>query len=82
MKGLPPNLKNALQCAFRRKLLDYCRESFEKLLQSPLKEDKMMDEKEEDRQIREFKTKHKLFGNIAFVGELFKKHMITDNIMI
>jgi hypothetical protein len=27
---------------------------------------------------REFKTKHKLFGNIEFVGELFKLNIVTD----
>jgi hypothetical protein len=30
---------------------------------------------------REFKTKHKLFGNIEFVGELFKLLIVTEAVM-
>jgi hypothetical protein len=62
-------------------MLTYCRESFEALLQTPLTEEKKIDEKEEDRQERDFKTKHKLFGNIEFVGELFKQMLVTDLVM-
>jgi hypothetical protein len=62
-------------------MLLYCRESFEALLQTPLTEEKKADEKEEDRAERDFKTKHKLFGNIEFVGELFKQMIVTDQVM-
>lgn len=72
MKGLKPNKSNISQCSFRKQLLQYCREQFESLLHQPLIEERKQDEKEEDRLEREFKTKHKLFGNIEFVGELFK----------
>ena len=44
-------------------------------------EERKQDEKEEDRLEREFRTKHKLFGNIEFVGELFKQSIVTDQIM-
>jgi hypothetical protein len=44
-------------------------------------EAKKDDEKEEDRMEREFKTKHKLFGNIEFVGELFKLLIVTESVM-
>lgn len=62
-------------------MLSYCRESFEALLHSPLTEEKKADEKEEDRAERDFKTKHKLFGNIEFVGELYKQGIVTDQVM-
>lgn len=38
-------------------------------------------EKEEDRLDREFLKKHKCFGNIEFVGELYKEGLISDIIL-
>ena len=72
MRGQRPTLTNAKNCTFRRKLLDYCKEYFDLLLAH--KEDNQCreNESEEDRKERELRTKHKLFGNIEFVGELFK----------
>jgi len=45
-----------------------------------LSEQKKEPEKEEDRLDRELKTKHKLFGNIEFVGELFKQYIVTEQV--
>lgn len=81
MKGMKPTKSNVRECSFRKHLLQYCRESFEALLATPLTEEKKIDEKEEDRQERELKKKHKLFGNIEFVGELFKCLIVTDMVM-
>lgn len=81
MKGMRPTRQNIKECSFRKHLLQYCRESFEALLKSPLTEEKKADEKEEDRAERDFKTKHKLFGNIEFVGELFKEMIVSDMVM-
>jgi hypothetical protein len=39
-------------------------------------------ESEEDRKERELRTKHKLFGNIEFVGELFKFQIVTETIFV
>ena len=78
---MEPKLSNMKEVSLRRSLLTYCRESFEALLEIPLNEAKKDDEKEEDRMEREFKTKHKLFGNIEFVGELFKLYIITEQVM-
>lgn len=78
IKGLKPTKSNIKTCSFRKHLLQYCREQFEALLQTPLTEQLKENEKEEDRQERDFKTKHKLFGNIEFVGELFKRNLVTD----
>jgi hypothetical protein len=38
-------------------------------------------EKEEDRLDREFLQKHKYFGNIEFVGELYKEGFISEIIL-
>ena len=81
MKGFKPNRLNMKECQFRVQLLNYCRESFEQLLQSPLTEQQKEGEKEEDRLDREFKTKHKLFGNIDFVGEIYKKSLLSETIL-
>lgn len=81
IRGLKASKGNIKKCEFRKQMLTYCRESFEALLSTPLTEEKKQDEKEEDRAEREFKTKHKLFGNIEFVGELYKSQIITDQVM-
>ena len=81
MKGFKPSKLNIKHCDFRKQLLNYCKESFETLLKTPLIEEKKENEKEEDRMEREFKTKHKLFGNIDFVGEIYKKGILSESIM-
>lgn len=81
MKGFKPSRANMKECQFRVQLLNYCRESFEQLLNSPLTEQQKEGEKEEDRLDREFKTKHKLFGNIDFVGEIYKKSLLSETIL-
>ena len=45
------------------------------------KEEKKESETEEDRLDRELRIKHKLFGNIDFVGELYKELLISDVIL-
>jgi hypothetical protein len=81
MKGLEPKRTNIRNCDFRKKLLEYCRESFEALLNAPVLTVKKEDEKEEARFERELKLKEKLFGNIEFVGELFKLNIVTDTVL-
>jgi hypothetical protein len=81
VKGLAATRSNIKECSFRTQLLTYCRESFEALLSTPIRLAKKDNETEEDRAKREFKTKHKLFGNIEFVGELYKESIITDVVM-
>lgn len=50
-------------------------------MNAPEKEEKKEKETEEDRLDRELRTKHKLFGNIDFVGELYKELLISDVIL-
>jgi len=79
MKGFRPNRSNIRECHFRTELLNYCKESFETfLVTSDFQKKKNEQESEEDRLERELRTKHKLFGNIEFVGELYKQQIVTD----
>ena len=82
MKGLQPVRANAKFGKFRTQLLDYCKKTFEKLFETPEKMGKK-DEKEteEDRLDRELRYKHKLFGNMDFVGELYKEQLVSDVIL-
>jgi translation initiation factor 4G len=82
MKGLKPNKANISHCNFRKELLNFCKQSFEIFLNADdLGKKKSAEETEEDRLERELRTKHKLFGNIEFVGELFKQQIVTDSVM-
>ncbi len=81
MKGYRPTPGNRKYCDFRKQLLQYCKDSFEALLNQPLTEELKEDEKEEDRLEREFRVKHKLFGNIDFVGEIYKKGLLSESIL-
>lgn len=82
MRGMKTILTNLKCSKFRNKLLENCRESFQKLINQPdFSSEKRENETEEDRQDREFKMKHKLLGNIDFVGELYKETLITDPII-
>ena len=82
MKGLQPVRANAKFGKFRTQLLDYCKKTFEKLFETPEKiEKKDEKETEEDRLDRELRYKHKLFGNMDFVGELYKEWLVSDVIL-
>lgn len=81
MRGIKSTVANIKHSSFRKQLLTYCRESFEVLLTSPLTEEQKEGETEDDRQEREFRKKHKLFGNIEFVGELYKSQIVNDNVI-
>jgi hypothetical protein len=81
IKGLPPTREYAKQCIFRKELLKNFKSSFDLLLNAPEKEEKKEWETEEDRLDRELRTKHKLFGNIDFMGELYKELIISPVIL-
>ena len=83
MKGMKPTKANAKFCIFRSTLLNNCKNSFEDFLNQPEKKSEKLDnETEDDRLDRELKTKHKLFGNIDFVGELYKESILSETILI
>ncbi len=81
MRGMKSTKTNLSKSSFRKLLLTYCRESFETFVNSSLVEEKKDDETEDDRQEREFRKKHKLFGNIEFVGELFKCRIVNETVI-
>ena len=79
MKGLTPTRANSNQCVFREEILKNCKSSFDLLFNAPNKEEKKEKETEKDRLDRELRTK--LFGNINFIGELYKELLISDVIL-
>jgi translation initiation factor 4G len=63
---------------FRRLLLNRCQKEFEKKTQLDDDADTLSPEQKE---LKEIKAKTRMFGNIIFIGELFKLKMLTDKIM-
>jgi len=47
----------------------------------PDKFEKEKNENEDDRLDRELRYKHKLFGNIDFVGELYSFGLLSENVL-
>jgi hypothetical protein len=80
-KAIPSNLKH---CDFRRKLLDYCKDCFEDFFKErdPRKEAEEAGKEIDEEEVKEkiLRRKHKLFGNIEFVGELHKEYLLSDSI--
>lgn len=81
MKGLQPIRTNSKYGKFRTQLLAFCKETFDKLFETPEKLEKKENETEEDRLDRELRYKHKLFGNMDFVGELYKQSLVSEVIL-
>jgi len=81
MKGYTAVKANLKYGVFRKSLLEFCKSNFEELFRTPEKIEKKENEKEEDRLDRELRYKHKLFGNMDFVGELFKFGLVSEKIL-
>eukprot|EP01089_Gocevia_fonbrunei_P005229 TRINITY_DN1545_c0_g1_i1.p1 TRINITY_DN1545_c0_g1~~TRINITY_DN1545_c0_g1_i1.p1 ORF type:complete len:1326 (+),score=322.33 TRINITY_DN1545_c0_g1_i1:99-4076(+) len=62
------------QFTFKRILLNKCQEQFEKAKAAEAAEEAGLKAPQE-------KTKRRMFGNIIFIGELYKEKMLTDKIM-
>lgn len=78
LKGLGASSKNRQLSSFRQMLLDHCKNSFDLFF----KDSTFLTKEGEEMSSEEvFKKKHKLFGNIDFVGELYKKGIISDGII-
>jgi translation initiation factor 4G len=75
MKGYEPKRINVKHCGFRISLLNFCRESFYKMFQ--LQDDCKLKDDEESR----LKHKEKLFGNIDFIGELYRQYLLPERII-
>lgn len=81
MKNHDPTKANLRYGTLKKSLLGYCKENFEDLFVTPEKEIKKENETEADRLDREIRLRHKKFGNIEFVGELFKFGLVTESIL-
>ncbi|KAI4364681.1 hypothetical protein MLD38_020738 [Melastoma candidum] len=71
---------------FRRLLLNKCQEEFERGEREQEEADKVHDEgeaklSEEGREEKRVKARRRMLGNIRFIGELYKKKMLTEKIM-
>jgi hypothetical protein len=66
MKGLEPKVTNMKECGFRSSLLANCSEEFQNVFSMGAKIEELTDFDDKA------KLKEKLFGNICFVGELYK----------
>eukprot|EP00123_Amoebidium_parasiticum_P015127 comp22798_c0_seq2/m.35745 comp22798_c0_seq2/g.35745 ORF comp22798_c0_seq2/g.35745 comp22798_c0_seq2/m.35745 type:complete len:1210 (-) comp22798_c0_seq2:692-4321(-) len=63
---------------FRRLLLNKCQVEFEKERDIPPRQEGVA---AEDEDIKVVRARLRMFGNIKFIGELFKRHMLTEKIM-
>lgn len=76
-KAIKINLKH---CEFRKKLLEFCKNCFLEFFNAvdPKKEAEEKGKTIDDEDVKEIilRRKHKLFGNIEFVGELFIEHLL------
>lgn len=81
LRAVPANLK---RCDFRARLLAYCKSCFEDFFNEsdPRKEAEEAGKEIDEADIMEkiLNRKHKLFGNIEFVGELHKEYLLSDSI--
>ena len=75
MKGYPAMRSNIKHSNFRRKLLEKCCEQFQCIFTKyePI-------EGEDDKESR-LRHKERLFGNIDFVGELYRQNLLTEMII-
>lgn len=84
---LPEFTENEEKFTFKRVLLNKCQEEFERGERE--QEEAEKDEEEhvevkmtaEEREEKRLKARRRMLGNIRFIGELYKKSMLTERIM-
>lgn len=84
---LPEFTENEEKITFKRVLLNKCQEEFERGERE--QEEAEKDEEEhvevkmtpEEREDKRLKARRRMLGNIRFIGELYKKSMLTERIM-
>ncbi len=77
LRGLGLTKKDAKSSMFRRYLLKFCKDSFNQFFTEKTKE--LFLGKDEEKKLK-FKTR--LFGNITFVGELFRRKLVLETIIL
>lgn len=81
MRGLPATQKNRKESKFLESIKEHCRTVFETLLNQPKEVAKKEGESQDDYFERCLKEKQKLFGNIQFLGDLYKQRLVTDSVI-
>ncbi|KAL0489239.1 translation initiation factor 4G [Acrasis kona] len=66
------------QDMFKRTLLNKCQEEFTKKEKGEVEGENLAPE---EREYREFLARSRMFGNMIFIGELFKQNMLSEKIM-
>jgi MIF4G domain len=77
LKNMKANKKNMKNCQFRKLLLKNCKASFDQFFTEETK--KLLESKDEENLL---KFKARLFGNIKFVGELFRRGILQESIIL
>eukprot|EP01018_Ginkgo_biloba_P007512 Gb_05240 [translate_table: standard] len=83
---LPEFNEDDEKITFRRVLLNKCQEEFERGEREQAEADRPEEDgevklSEEEREQRKAKARRRMLGNIRFIGELYKKSMLTERIM-
>lgn len=76
LRDLKNNLADIRKSVFRKTLFEVCKQCFEKFFDA--------DEKKKSTESieRTFLFKAKLYGNLDFVGELYRRKMLPDSVLI
>jgi translation initiation factor 4G len=82
--ALPEFVQDDEKITFKRVLLNKCQEAFERGEREEAEAAEEGNGKEmtaEEREAKRIEAKKRMLGNIRFIGELYKKHMLTERIM-
>ncbi|KAK4744833.1 hypothetical protein SAY87_011145 [Trapa incisa] len=71
---------------FKRLLVNKCQEEFERGEREELEENRVegegeVEQSDEQREEKRSKARRRMLGNIRLIGELYKKRMLTENVM-
>ncbi|KAK4741705.1 hypothetical protein SAY87_025293 [Trapa incisa] len=85
-QALPDFSEGDEKITFKRLLLNKCQEEFERDEREQEEADKLDEEgeakqSEKERETKRMKARRRMLGNIRFIGELYKKKMLTEKIM-
>ncbi|XP_052194184.1 eukaryotic translation initiation factor 4G-like isoform X2 [Diospyros lotus] len=82
---LPDFSEDNEKITFKRLLLNKCQEEFERGEREQQEADRAdigeVKQSEEEREEKRIKARRRMLGNIRFIGELYKKKMLTERIM-
>ncbi|KAI5067404.1 hypothetical protein GOP47_0017932 [Adiantum capillus-veneris] len=83
---MPEFIEDGNKVTFKRVLLNKCQDEFhrgerEQAEASAVEEEGKESMTPEEREEKRIMAKRRMLGNIRFIGELYKKHMLTERIM-